>query len=145
MTSYIGSTVSVVSGEPATEDDTGYSALSMTEVSNIISFSPLGAQHSDLSATRLKSGVVKHGNGARDGGEVTIVLDEEDLTDAGRVILEAANGNNTNHSFLIQTPVQKHYFYGLVRNFQTLQGDAGTKPGYQLVIVVNSDFTKVAV
>lgn len=142
--SYIGGTLSVVSGATSPEDASTYQAKSFTEIGNVISASEIGDTHEDLSAALLKTGRTKHSNGAKDGGEINIMIDGEDFTDAGLAIIEAANGGNTEHSFELAGPTQTWYFYGLVRGLRTMAQDASTKSGIQFTIAVNSATVRVA-
>ena len=142
--SYIGGTLSVVSGATTPEDASTYGAKSYTEIGNVISAGEIGDTHEDLAATLLKTGRTKHSNGAKDGGEVNVMIDGEDFTDAGMVIIEAANGTSTEHSFELAGPTQTWYFYGLVRNLRTLEQDANTKSGIQFTIAVNSATVRTA-
>lgn len=142
--SFIGETISVVSGTPATEDVSGYEALSMDELGNVISRGELGDTHEDQAATLLKTGRTDHDNGAKDGGIVAFEIDGEDFTDAGLAIIDAANGTSTNVSFKSAGPNQTRYFYGVVRNLKAKEGTASTKAGIMFEVAVNSGITRVA-
>jgi hypothetical protein len=142
--SFIGETISCASGTPATEDETGYEALSMDEIGNIISRGELGDTHEDQSATLLKTGRTKHDNGAKDGGVVAFEIDGEDFTDAGLAILDTANGTSTEVSFKSAGPNQVRYFYGVVRNLKVKQADGSTKAGVMFEVAINSGITRVA-
>lgn len=143
--SYIGSTFSLVAGAPATEDQAGYEALTFVEVGKVVSMSPVGDTYEDQSQTLLKTGRTKHSNGAADGGEVTIMIDGEDFTDAGVVLLEAAEGTNTNQSFHFASTAQDRYSQGIVRGIRTLSMDASTRSGFEVTIALNNAITRVAV
>lgn len=142
--SYIGETVSCVASTPAADDESGFEALSYTELGKVISRSEIGDSHTDQSATLLKTGRTKHDNGAKDGGEINVMIDGEDFTDAGLAIIEGKNGTSDEVSFEFAGPAQTRYVYGVVRNLRTMTGDANTKAGIQFTIAVNSATIRVA-
>lgn len=101
--SLIGTTLEVVSGEPATYDETGYDALSMTEVLGVQSIGELGDESERIAVKTLKDGRVQYANGTKDFPPFPIQF-LPDATDAGQVIIAAANNTNTLHSILIEKP-----------------------------------------
>ena len=143
--SYIGTVCSLVAGAPATEDQAGYEALSLVTIARVLSVSEIGDSHEDQSASLLATGRVEHNNGAADGGEINVVLDGEDFTDAGLALLLAANGGNTSHSFGFKGPAQDRYIQGIVRNLKTSSMDTSTKASISFTIAVNTAVTLVAV
>jgi hypothetical protein len=142
--SFIGETTYLASGTPATEDETGYEAMSMDELGSVISRGELGDTHEDQSATLIKTGRTDHDNGAKDGGVVAFEIDGEDFNDAGLALVEAGNGTSTNYSFKVAGPNQVRYFYGVIRNLKVKQGDASTKAGVMFEVAINSGITRVA-
>lgn len=141
--SYIGATLSVVAGTPATENQVGYEALSFVEIGKIVSIGELGDSHADNTAELLKSGRTDHQNGVADGGEVPVVY-EHSASDAGIVIVEAGNGSNTNHSFRIADPDgQVTYFQGIIANNKQRERTAANRKGGSFAMRVNTGLTKV--
>lgn len=141
--SFIGSTLSIVAGTPATEDQAGYEALSYTEVGKIVSIGELGDTSEDISFDLLKPGRKTHVNGVKDIGEVPIVL-ETDTADAGQVILEAANNGNVTHSFRVtDSDGEDVYFQGLVANMRDNERTASNYKGKSGVLRGQSGITRV--
>jgi len=136
--SYIGSTLNMVAGTPATEDQSGYEALSYVEIGKVVSFGPLGDTSEDISFTLLKTGRTKHVNGAKDLGEVAVTV-EFDRADSGMTLLEAANNSNTNQSFKVtDTDGDDHYFQGIIANLTDPERTASTYKGKNFVVRGNT-------
>lgn len=142
--SYIGTTVSVAQSAAVTEDAASYGAVAVTEIGRIVSHTALGDSYQDQAQTLLKTGRTVHDNGAADGGEVTLTVDGEDFDDAGVAILEAAEGTNQNHVFKFAGPKQTRYLQGIIRGIRTLNADASTKSGLEIIVGVNTGIVRVA-
>lgn len=141
--SYIGSTLSMVSGSPATEDQAGYEALTFVEVGKIISIGELGDISEDIAFDLLKPGRRSHVSGVKDLGEIPILI-EYDRDDAGLTLVEAANNGNTTHSFVVaDTDGDDYYFQGLVANLRDTERTANTYKGASFVIRGQTGVTKV--
>lgn len=141
--SFIGSTLSIVASTPATEDESGYTALSFTEVGNVVSFGELGDESEDIAFDLLKPGRKTHVNGVKDLGEIPVTI-EYDRSDAGQVIVRAANNGNTTHTFVMtDTDGDDYYFQGLVANLKDLERTASQYKGANFVIRGQTGVTKV--
>lgn len=142
--SFIGTTIGIVAAAPATEDQSGYEALSFDTIGKIVSIGELGDEHEDISFNRLAEGRTIHVNGVADLGDTPLVL-EYDASDAGQVILQAANGGNTTHSFKITDPDGRdHYFQGLIANLRYLERTVNQYKGQTFVIRGQSGITETA-
>lgn len=141
--SFIGSTLSIVSGLPATEDQSGYTTLSFVEIGEVVSFGELGDESEDISFDLLKPGRKTHVNGVKDLGEIAVTI-EYKRSDAGQIIVRAANNGNTTHSFVVtDSDGDDYYFYGLVANLKDLERTASQYKGANFVIRGQSGVTKV--
>lgn len=141
--SYIGSTLAIASGSPATEDQSGYEALSLTTVGKVISIGELGDTSEDIAFDLLQPGRRSHVNGVKDLGEISVVL-EYDRADAGLTILEAANNGNVTHTFRVtDTDGDDYYFQGLVANLRDSERTANTYKGQTFIIRGQTGITKV--
>ena len=133
-TSYIGATLSVSADAPASEDATGYGALSWTEVGRVISIGEFGDQSQDISFDVLKIGRTVHASGPKDIGEVPVVI-EYDGADAGQTLVKDNNNTNTSLSFQITDPDGASiYFFGLVANLRYNERTANNYKGQSFVI-----------
>jgi len=141
--SFIGSTLGLVASTPATEDESGYGALTTVVVGKVVSISELGDTSEDITWTLLAEGRVNHLNGGKDLGNISVVV-EYDRSDAGLALLEAGNNTNTNHSFLItDTDGDKYYFQGIIADLITSARDASTYKGMTFTMRGNTAITKV--
>ena len=85
----IGTVVSVSAALPATENDTGYGALSWSEVTGVSSLGELGASFEILNHVDLKDGVTRKAKGAKNNGDPALQYRVEE-GDAGQGILITA-------------------------------------------------------
>ena len=140
---FIGSTLSVYAGTPATEDQTGYEALTWVEVGNVVSIGGLGDTSEDVTFDLLKTGRRSHVSGVKDVGEVPVTI-EYNRSDAGLTILEAANNGNTTHSFRVtDSDGDDYYFQGLVANMTDNERTASQYKGINFVMRGQTGITKV--
>lgn len=132
--SYIGSTLSAVASTPATEDASGYGALSLTEIGLIVDIGAVGDTSEDITINLLKTGRTKHVNGAKDLGEIAVTV-EFDKDDTGQDLIRTASNGNTTHSFgITDTDGVTEYFQGVVANYQTSERNASAYKGATFVI-----------
>ncbi|MGI3168396.1 hypothetical protein ACRARG_04540 [Pseudooceanicola sp. C21-150M6] len=91
-----GSSVYVAVGEPTAETAAAYKTLfaSAEEIVGLVEFGEWGDTENDVAEGLVSEGRIYHTNGASDGGEVTITIQQRD-TDAGRDIITANSGGNT--------------------------------------------------
>lgn len=135
--SYIGSTVSLVSGLPATFDDTGYGALTFVLINGVVDVGEIGDQQNDIAIDTLV-GRVEHVNGSSDLGEIAVSYSFI-AADAGQVLVRAAAGNNTGHSFKIVDADNKiAYFHGIIANVRDRARSSSEYKGETFVIRGNS-------
>lgn len=91
-----GSSVYVAVGEPSSEAIGDYKTLfaSAEEIVGLVEFGEWGDTENDVAEGLVSEGRIYHTNGASDGGEVNITIQQRD-TDAGRDIITANSGGNT--------------------------------------------------
>lgn len=145
MAESIGSTFSIATGEPATENQAGYEALTFSEVGNVATIGATGDSHADITPPPdLKTGRQLHFTGASDGGEVAITIHTEDFADAGQDLIRTANGQRANYSFQITDPDGNvEYSYGRVVNYRKIEKSATSYEGCELTVRINSAQTVV--
>lgn len=107
-----GSKLAISAANPATEDATGYAALTYTEVAYVSNLGDLGSSYEMVEFQPLDGPKLKL-KGPRDEGSLnpSIALDDDD---AGQTLLRTASEDGTNafYSFKITRPD------GAVRYFQ---------------------------
>ena len=139
--SYIGATIACVNATPATNDSSGFGALSWTAtIGQIVEWSEVGDTSNSIDIPKL-SGRITHLNGAKDGGEVNFTFQYE-VADAGQVILRARNNGvlaSDTVSFRITDPDGKLiYFHGVVANVRDMVRNNSNYKGMTGTIRVNS-------
>jgi hypothetical protein len=141
-TSFIGSTIGVVSGSPATEDAAGYGAQTFAEILRVVSISELGDNSEDISYDILKDGRRTHVNGVFDMGEITVVWEYNDV-DPGQVACRDAAGTNTTHSFEVtDADGQIQWFQGVVASVRDMERTSSTYKGQTMVIRPQTGLTE---
>lgn len=144
--SYIGATVQVVAGAPATEDAAGYTALSFsTALGYVVELGELGDTSNDISVDTL-AGRTYHVNGSKDGGEVafTFAVDGA-VSDAGQAILIAKSNTNDEVSFKVTDPDgEVLYFHGKIANVKDQARNNSAYKGMTGAVRVNGPVVRVA-
>ena len=141
--SYIGAIVAVVASSPATQDSSGFGALSYTGVGKIVSWGATGDETAKIDIPLL-AGRVLHVNGAADGGEIAFTYAYETAGDAGQAIIVANNNTQTNCSIKITDPDGKiAYIQGLFANVKDMERSNGNYKGLTGVFRVNSPTIRV--
>lgn len=137
LTSYIGATVAVVAGLPATTDAAGFAALTYAPIGKITEWGEVGDTSEDTTETTL-AGRTLHVNGALDGGSIdfTFLIDGDD---AGQTVLKDLSGTNTDVSVKITDPDgDVTYLFGKVANVRDRARTASTMKGMSGQLRVNS-------
>lgn len=107
--SLIGGTVSIVASTPATEDQSGYEALSFTEIGGVLSVPETGNSSEAGTVALLKSGQTQHYNSTKIVSPFTIPY-VYDRDDAGQVIVRAGQNGTTEHTLKITDPDGDDYY-----------------------------------
>ena len=124
----VGTVISASAAQPATEDATGYGALSWTVVGEVTDIGESGGTASITTFTPVASGVVNKRKGSIDYGTMSLAI-AKDAADTGQILLKAGFDGaqrNTVHSFLIAEPDSgdEAYFMGSISSFTTVRGDS---------------------
>lgn len=83
-----GVILAVTAGQPATFDDTGYAALTFTDVGEVLSFGEFGSTVSEVQSQPLATGVTEFFAGFIEYGQMSLGL-ERDSSDAGQEIIQS--------------------------------------------------------
>ena len=124
----VGTVISASAAQPATEDQTGYEALSWTVVGEVTDIGESGGTASITTFTPVASGVVNKRKGSIDYGTMALSI-AKDAADTGQILLKAGFDGaqrNTVHSFKVAEPDSgdEAYFMGSISSFTTIRGDA---------------------
>ncbi len=110
-----GSTLAISAGAPATQDATGFAALTFTEVGQVEKLGTIGASYNKVEFQPLKGAKQKY-KGSADYGSLQPSM-ALDASDAGQVLLTSASDNETNTLYAFKVTYQdgaKRYFQGRV-------------------------------
>lgn len=89
-----GSKIFVAAGEPAAYTDSGFKAMTYSEVVGTTRFGEWGNTNADVSEGLLSENQVIHTNGTGDGGEVPIAVQHRTVDAGAAILLEKAGTND---------------------------------------------------
>ena len=95
-----GTTISISAALPATYNDTGFAALTFTEVGEVSDLGEFGREYNVVKFNPLKDRRTVKRKGSFDDGTVQVQLAKA-ATDAGQVILKTATNSDASHSIKI--------------------------------------------
>lgn len=151
---HIGKTLYVAQALPATNDSTGFEALTWVQVKGLQVLPQLGVSHADIEVPDLSTGFTSTLKGAATGVESTMAF-RTVAADAGQVdVKEQAVDAQGEMSIKIVTgsgtdtgdgpaPVSGdavQYAQGICKNYQEIQGDTTNYEGFSVAFRQN-DFT----
>ena len=100
LTQGLGATISAVASNPATEDETGYAALTFVEIGHVEDVPSYGPEHDKTEFVPLKTGIKDKFHGAVDYGSVVLPM-AMDRSNAGQNVLTSALDSKAVISFKI--------------------------------------------
>jgi hypothetical protein len=114
-----GTTFALSADAPATYDETGYSALTYTEVGEVTNIPEYGGSYQLVTHEPLASRAVVKRKGSLNHGSLTLQLGK-DINDAGQALLKTAYGEDEAYSFEITLQDgTKQYSTGMVFSYTT--------------------------
>lgn len=143
----LGATWEISTAAPATEDETGYAALTYTEVGNIQNLGGIGPTFEDVTFTPLKDGVTQHRKGGVDYGQLSVTMATDD-DDAGQaLVIAGVDGAEKltvfSHKITLGDGAVR-YFRGQIYSAPETVGDASTMVLSEVNVMVSSVPVKVA-
>lgn len=146
----IGKTLYISAALPATNDATGFEALSWTQVKGVQSLPQLGVSGANIDVPDLQTGFTAGVKGAMSGNESTATF-RKVAGDTGQALAETTanspqglcsvkivRGSGANQAPEAGDPVQ--YAQGYLNSFLEIQGDTTTHEGFSVSFKQN-DFT----
>lgn len=143
--STVNSKVKISASTPASFDETGYAALTFTQVGEITDFGTIGRKSGVATHTPVDTGVTQKFKTSFDEGEMTLSL-ALDTADAGQVLMEAARDSKLAYSFEITIQEgTKFYFQALVTSFDITLGTVESITNAASTLQITSSKTGVGV
>jgi hypothetical protein len=142
--SLAGASLAISAGLPATEDSTGYDALTYSIVGEITDMGTIGAETNLVSYTPVATAIVNKRKGSKNYGSqsVTVVLDDEDT---GQMLFETAAESQDVYSFRVTlNDGAKIYYQGLIMGFPINLGTVDDMVQVTVPIEVDSKIVRVA-
>ena len=139
----IGTTISVSASQPATENSTGYAALTYTEVTGVASIPEIGPASSIVSQADLKDGIVRKAHGEIDNGGGTLQM-REVASDAGQGMLKTAQSGQTTISCKVaRAGGTIEYFQAIVASYRKSEAGTGNFAGISVDLQITSPIIEV--
>lgn len=147
---HIGKTIYVAKAHPATNDTTGFEAITWVKANGLITLPQLGVSHSMTDIPDLQTGFTSAVKGAAQGVDTTMTFRNVD-GDTGQADLKSqaedkdgvlsikiVKGSGTDNAPVAGDPVE--YAQGIAHSYQPNQGDNSSYEGFQVGFRQN-DFT----
>lgn len=137
---HIGETVYVSDSAPATNDNTGFEALSWTQVKGVQQLPQLGITHSMIDIPDLQTGFTEGAKGAAQGRDTSMAFRDVDSDTGQSTVKTQANarpgtlsvkivkGSGTDQAPVSGDPVE--YASGVAHSYEPVQGDSTTHKGF---------------
>lgn len=143
VTTSLGTTISVVLGEPATYDAAGFALLTYAEVGEVSDIAEFGGETEIVTHTPVKTGVVNKLAGPTDYGSMSIQFARV-FAEAGQDAMKAGTGAGANagkvHSFEVAyADGGTEYFTGINTSFKSNVGSASSVRMGSCNIAINND------
>lgn len=142
-TTAAGTTIAISAALPATEDVTGYAALTYTTIGGVEQLGAIGANTAKVEFQPLSGPKQKH-KGSTDYGSLQPTL-AHDKTDAGQILLRTATepDNNALYSFKVIYPTgDKRYFQARGFSYPENVGNADSIITANPTLEINSKIIK---
>lgn len=143
-----GTILRVSIGQPATQDEAGYSALSYDLVGEVTDMGEVGADGNLITYQSIETRLDQKLKGSINAGSQSLQLGR-DITDAGQALLKAAatNGDatvDTNLSFKIEyKDGSVDYYQGLVMSYVTSLGNSNQVTAASCNVELNTNIVEV--
>lgn len=139
-----GTTLAISATLPATYNETGFEAVSYTDIGEVVNLPEYGKASNLVTHNPLGDRKTYKFKGSYNNGSVTVQL-AKDSDDAGQVIVLAANDSDNSYSFevtLNDGTVQ--YFTAKVMSYTTNVGTVDQITGSTMQLEIDSDIVEVA-
>jgi hypothetical protein len=129
MSSYIdtsaGTTVGISATLPASENITGFDAITYTLIGELSEVPEFGEEYAEATFIPLATGVVRKAKGSQNSGSVSLSMAYV-KDDAGRAILKAALADRDSYSFEVSVrgSTDRRWFTGKVLSMKENLGNA---------------------
>lgn len=138
-----GTTLALSAVLPATEDSSGYNALTWTVVGEITDLGELGKEYNLVTHMPLGNRRVQKLKGSYNSGTMAVQLGR-DFTDAGQIAFNTARDSDLDYAFRITLQNgKKMYYKGKVMSFKTNIGNVDQVTGASASLEVTSDIIEV--
>ncbi|QDP53957.1 MAG: hypothetical protein GOVbin2937_34 [Prokaryotic dsDNA virus sp.] len=139
---FIGRTIYMADAAPATNDNTGFEALTWVKVNGLITLPQLGVTHSMIDVPDLQTGFTSAVKGAGQGVDTTATFrnvpsdtGQDNLKTAansqdGIISFKIVDGSGTDNAPASGDPVE--YATGIAHSYQPNQGDNSNYEGFSV-------------
>lgn len=134
-----GSTFSVANTTPATYDQTGFSALSYTQIGEVLDAGTVGAMYTLVTHQAISNRAVIKRKGSYNNGALTLKLGRV-ASDLGQQAMVTAKNSDQSRSFkIVLQSGTTLFFSGQVMSFTTIMGNVDTILGAEAKVEIDND------
>lgn len=147
-----GTIIAVSASQPATFDQTGYEALSFTDIEEVTNIGEFGNTFNLITHNPVKSRETYKFKGNKNPGALALQMGRSSIDDAGQVILKAARDSDETISFSVtynddpggvgSSPTIQ-YFQGLVMSYTSNPGDGNVILGSTANVEISGDILEI--
>lgn len=138
-----GSTLSIATGSPTTNDATGFTALTYVVVGEVTDIGEVGREYATTTHSPVGSRAVRKFKGSYNNGSMQIQM-ARDTANAGQTAMRAALLSDADYSFKVTLQdLSKIHFVGKVTTFKTSVGSVDQITGSSCTIEVNGDIVEI--
>jgi hypothetical protein len=138
-----GSTLSIATGSPVTNDSTGFAALTYVVVGEVTDIGEVGREYALVTHMPVGSRSVQKFKGSYNNGTMQIQMGR-DSSNAGQVAMKAALISDADYSFKVTLQdLSKIHFVGKVTSFKTSVGSVDQITGANCTIEINGDIVEI--
>jgi hypothetical protein len=138
-----GSTLSIATGTPTTNDAAGFTSLTYVVVGEVTDIGELGREYATVTHSPVGSRSVKKFKGSYNNGSMQIQM-ARDASNAGQVAMKAALLSDADYSFKVTLQdLSKIHFIGKVTAFKNSVGSVDQITGSNCTIEINGDLVEI--
>lgn len=138
-----GATLSISSSLPATENESGYGAVSYTPIGEVTDIPEFGKQYALVTHNPIATRKTNKIKGSYNSGSVTLAL-ARDPADDGQVVAQAALDSDANYAFELEFGDGSiQYFQAKVMSYTTGTGTVDSIVASSIQLEIDTDVVEV--
>lgn len=139
-----GSTFAIATALPATQDASGYNALTWNMIGEVTDIGEFGKEYNLVTHTPVADRQVQKLKGSYNNGAITLQMARDQSVGANQDKLKTALASDASYAFrVVLQDGTKMYFQGKVMSYKTQVGSVDQVTGASTAIEISSDIVEV--